>query len=141
MESFAQGNCRVWITAHVSQLGCAYSQIQVVFPGVICENPIGPVFRAFCFRFPAQAPQHARVTFQSGRDILSAPGFWNWDASLFKDFFLTEAVRLQFRAEFFDALNQVRFNPPYMDVSSPFFAQIQSAQPPRIIQLGLRLQF
>jgi len=26
-------------------------------------------------------------------------------------------------------------------VSSPFFGQIQSAQPPRIIQLGLRLQF
>jgi TonB-dependent receptor-like protein len=77
----------------------------------------------------------------SGRDLISAPGFWNWDISLFKDFKFSERARLQFRAEFFNALNQTRFNPPQMDVSSPFFGQIQDAQPPRIIQLGLRLQF
>ena len=77
----------------------------------------------------------------SGRDLISAPGFWNWDVSLFKNFHFSEHIALQFRAEFFDALNQVRFNPPNMDVSSPFFGQIQSAQSPRIIQLGLRLQF
>jgi len=77
----------------------------------------------------------------SGRDIISSPGFWNWDVSLFKNFNFTERTTLQFRAEFFDALNQTRFNPPNLDVSSPFFGQIQSAQAPRIIQLGLRLQF
>ncbi len=77
----------------------------------------------------------------SGRDLISGPGFWNWDISVFKKFPLTESKQLQFRGEFFNAFNQVRFNPPNMDVSSPFFGQIQSAQPPRIIQLGLRLQF
>lgn len=84
----------------------------------------------------------APLTFgTSGRDIISAPGFWNWDMSLFKTFRFTEAAHLQFRAEFFNAFNNVRFNPPNMDSSSPFFGQIQSAQPPRIIQLGLRFQF
>ena len=77
----------------------------------------------------------------SGRDLISGPGFWNWDVSLFKIFRFTETKQLQFRAEFFNAFNQVRFNPPNMDVSSPFFAQLQGAQPPRIIQLGLRVQF
>lgn len=77
----------------------------------------------------------------SGRDLISAPGFWNWDVSLFKSIHLTEAKTLQFRAEFFDALNQVRFNPPQMDTGSAFFGQIQEAQAPRIIQLGLRFQF
>lgn len=77
----------------------------------------------------------------SGRDLISGPGFWNWDMSLFKVFRLTEAMNLQFRAEFFNAFNQLRFNPPNMDVSSPFFGQIQSAQPPRIVQLSLRLVF
>jgi hypothetical protein len=77
----------------------------------------------------------------SGRDLISAPGYWNTDLSLFKVFFLTERIQLQFRAEFFDSLNQVRFNPPNLDASSPFFGQIQSAQSPRILQLGLRLQF
>ncbi len=77
----------------------------------------------------------------SGRDIIESPGFWNTDASLFKNFRFTETMTLQFRAEFFDLFNQTRFNPPNLDSSSPFFGQIQSAQPPRIIQLGLRLQF
>ncbi|MFN7918864.1 MAG: TonB-dependent receptor [Bryobacteraceae bacterium] len=77
----------------------------------------------------------------SGRDILSAPGFWNWDISAFKSFEITESAKVQFRAEFFNAFNNVRFNPPNMDSSSPFFGQIQSAQPPRIIQMSLRFQF
>lgn len=77
----------------------------------------------------------------SGRDIISAPGFANWDMSLFKNFFFGERTNLQFRAEFFNALNHPRFDPPNMDSSSPFFGMIQAAEPPRIIQLGLRLQF
>ena len=31
--------------------------------------------------------------------------------------------------------------PPNLDSSSPFFGQIQGAQPPRILQFSLRLQF
>jgi hypothetical protein len=77
----------------------------------------------------------------SGRDILSAPGFANWDMSLFKNFYFRESTTLQFRAEFFNALNHPRFDPPVMDAASPFFGMIQTAEPPRIIQLGLRLQF
>ena len=77
----------------------------------------------------------------SGRDIIASPAFWNTDAALFKNFYFTESVTLQFRAEFFDLFNETRFNPPNLDSSSPFFGQIQSAQAPRIIQLGLRLQF
>ncbi len=68
-------------------------------------------------------------------------GFWNWDISAFKSFEITESAKVQFRAEFFNAFNNVRFNPPNMDSSSPFFGQIQSAQPPRIIQMSLRFLF
>lgn len=77
----------------------------------------------------------------SGRDIISSPGFANWDASLFKNFNFTERTFVQFRAEFFNTLNHPRFDPPNLNAASPFFGQIQSAEPPRIIQLGLRLQF
>jgi hypothetical protein len=77
----------------------------------------------------------------SGRNIIRGPGFQNWDLSLFKNFPIRERTSLQLRGEFFNSLNHPRFNPPNMDVSSAFFGQIQSAQPPRIIQLGLRLQF
>lgn len=77
----------------------------------------------------------------SGRNIIRGPGYANWDMSLFKNFALQERTSLQFRAEFFNSLNHPRFNPPNMDSSSAFFGQIQAAQPPRIIQLGSRLQF
>lgn len=77
----------------------------------------------------------------SGRNLIRGPGYQNWDISLFKNFSIREGMNLQFRSEFFNAMNHVRFNPPNMDIASPFFGQIQAAQPPRIIQLGLRLQF
>ncbi len=91
---------------------------------------------------PKAFSQAAPLTFgTSGRDIIASPAFFNWDISLFKTFVLHEGITLAFRAEFFDALNQVRFDPPNLDSSSPFFGQLQSAEQPRIIQLGLRLQF
>lgn len=106
------------------------------------QHDFGSTNRSLYWFNPNAFSRTAPLTFgTSGRDIISAPGFWNTDASLFKSFRFTESTTLQFRAEFFDLFNQVRFNPPNMDVSSPFFGQIQSAQPPRIIQLGLRLQF
>jgi hypothetical protein len=77
----------------------------------------------------------------SGRNLIRGPGYQNWDVSLFKNFTIREGMNLQFRSEFFNSMNHPRFNPPNMDRSSAFFGQIQSAQPPRIIQLGLRVQF
>jgi hypothetical protein len=77
----------------------------------------------------------------SGRDILASPGFVNWDISMFKTFRIRERTRLEFRAELFDAFNNVRFDPPILDSSNAFFGQILSAESPRIIQLSLRLQF
>lgn len=41
----------------------------------------------------------------SGRDIIPGPGFWNFDISVFKNFPITETMKVQCRAEFFDAFN------------------------------------
>jgi hypothetical protein len=77
----------------------------------------------------------------SGRDIITAPSWTNFDISAFKDFRLTESVKLQFRAEAFNAFNYVKFFPPDMSVVSPTFATLQSADRPRVMQLALRLAF
>ena len=77
----------------------------------------------------------------SGRDLISAPGFANVDMSVFKNFSFHERVTAQFRAEFFNVLNHPRFDPPQMDAANPNFGQITAAEAPRIIQLGLRVQF
>ena len=48
----------------------------------------------------------------AGNGILEGPGFQNVDASLFKNFRITERVKLQFRSEFFNILNTPLFNVP-----------------------------
>lgn len=66
----------------------------------------------------------------------------NWDLSLFKQFAVTEAANLQFRAEFFNAFNRPQFGTPNTSVTSPAFGVINSqANAPRQIQFGLKLLF
>ena len=77
----------------------------------------------------------------SGRDIVEAPAWWNFDISAFKNFPIKEQMYLQFRAEAFDAFNNVKFFPPDMNVVSPTFSTLQSADRPRVMQLALRFNF
>ena len=77
----------------------------------------------------------------AGRNILRGIQTKSFNLSLLKSVRFLEPKAIEFRAEFFNAFNQVRFNPPNLDSSSPFFGQIQGAQPPRILQFSLRLQF
>ncbi|HTM47889.1 MAG TPA: hypothetical protein VL285_04380 [Bryobacteraceae bacterium] len=54
----------------------------------------------------------------SGRNILRGPGLTNLDASIFRDFPLTERWKLQFRAEAFNLSNTPAFNNPGATASS-----------------------
>ncbi|MCI0626618.1 MAG: TonB-dependent receptor [Acidobacteria bacterium] len=78
----------------------------------------------------------------SARNMLFGPGFFNWDAALFKNTQLTERLRLEFRAEFFNILNHPNFGVPASNISVPAtVGRISSATDPRDIQFGLRLVF
>jgi hypothetical protein len=77
----------------------------------------------------------------SGRNIITAPAWWNTDLSAFKNFTIKEGVSIQFRAEAFNAFNNVQFNPPDMSVVSPNFARLTSALRPRVMQMALRFTF
>ena len=132
-----------YVTQHANALGIdPYSTFDLKGATITPREGFGSNNRSLYWFNPLAFTQAAPLTFgTAGRDIIASPGFMNWDISLFKTFVLHEGVNLTFRAELFDAFNQVRFDPPNLDASSPFFGQIQSAQQPRIIQLGLRLQF
>jgi hypothetical protein len=77
----------------------------------------------------------------SGRNLIQSPAWWNFDLSAFKNFHFTERVYLQLRGEAFNGLNNVQFFPPDLNVASPNFGTLQSANRPRVMQVALRVVF
>jgi len=82
-----------------------------------------------------------------GRDTFTGPGLTTLDLSLLKNTKITEKLYLQFRAEFFNALNRANFNTPNLivftsaaGVPSPTAGVITSTSTTsRQIQFGLKL--
>lgn len=77
----------------------------------------------------------------SGRNILRGLRLFNVDLAIAKYFPVTERVRIQFRAEFFNTSNTPFFGNPGTTVGTPSFGQILSAGSPRIMQFGLKVLF
>jgi len=97
-----------------------------------------------------------------GRGALEGPGFWNYDFALLRNFRWREgAIRLQFRAEFYNLFNHANLSVPYTEYLdftgslNPKFGQayyglnrtysrfgdLPLEDPSRRIQFGLRIQF
>ena len=75
------------------------------------------------------------------RRFFAAPGLNNWDIALLKDTMIKEGMNLEFRAEAFNAFNHAQFGQPDGNVGSSTFGVITTANPPRIMQLSLKLLF
>ncbi|MBI3694285.1 MAG: carboxypeptidase regulatory-like domain-containing protein, partial [Acidobacteria bacterium] len=76
-----------------------------------------------------------------GRNVVIGPGTNNWDVSLQKGFRISERIRTQFRAEFYDAPNHLSWQGVGTTLGNSNFGQITSATDPRTLQFGLRLDF
>ena len=112
-------------------------------------NPSNPdhYLRTSCFGRPSPTT----LLGNSGRNVAIGPGLVDFDFSLFKDIPLTisENSRIQFRAEFFNALNHPNFNPPSGAQAQVFnqsfnpvgtFGKLtQTSTTSRQIQFGLKL--
>jgi hypothetical protein len=77
----------------------------------------------------------------SGRNILDAPGFYDWDLNFSKHFKLNEHFQLEFRGEMYNAFNHPNFGNPSANIQASTAGQILSAATPRDIQFGLKLLF
>lgn len=113
-----------------------------IVPGVSRSRPSGvnkltEYFNTAAFRL------NALGTFgNSGRNTMNGPGLWETDAGLLKIFPITTRVNMELKGEFFNLPNRVNFNNPgatFTNTSN--FGKIQSAGPPRVIQLSGRLTF
>ena len=78
-----------------------------------------------------------------GRNTGRGPVPLNLDLSMFKAFLMpfAEGHRLEFRGEFFNAINRVNLGNPNTTLTNALFGRVTSAGDPRIIQLGLRYSF
>ena len=83
----------------------------------------------------------------AARTNLRGPGINNWDIALFKTIPLRERLKLQFRAELYNAFNHTqlsaydaaaRFDAQGRQVNTRF-GQFTAARSPRIAQLALRV--
>ncbi len=78
----------------------------------------------------------------SPRNICCGPGFALLDISIHKRFSVTEDVRLEFRADFFNIANHANFNIPERRRGNSGFGRIRGTiGTGRQTQLGLRLEF
>ncbi|HUS04694.1 MAG TPA: carboxypeptidase regulatory-like domain-containing protein [Bryobacteraceae bacterium] len=77
-----------------------------------------------------------------GRNAMRGPGFKNFDVGMFKNFNFLERLRLQYRAEFFNVLNNVNFSNPGSSFGTANFGRSTGTQnQQRSIQMGLKLYY
>ena len=78
----------------------------------------------------------------AGRNLFSGPKQSGTDLSLVKNFVISErAGKVQFRAEAFNAWNNVNFSGPEARLDNRNFGKILSAGSPRIFQFALKYLF
>ncbi|MGJ5818889.1 carboxypeptidase regulatory-like domain-containing protein [Paludibaculum fermentans] len=93
-------------------------------------------FNTAAFQTPRQ------FTFgNSPRSGLRGPFQKTVDATVSRQFRLTERFRTDLRGEFYNLLNTVNFDVPGHTLGAADFGTIQSSRPARTIQVGLRLSF
>ncbi len=77
-----------------------------------------------------------------GRNVLSGPGFFNLDLSLFRTVKMTERFSLELRAEAYSITNTPQFSDPSTTVGDANFGFITGVRGgSRSLQLGLKLSF
>ena len=116
---------------------------------LVTEGPVGSklnnYFNKSCFATPIViGADGVGTTFgNSGTGIVDGPGQANLDVAFSKTIPLNwpvEKSTIQFRAEFYNALNHPQFANPDSSFTSPAFGVISSAAVnPRVGQLALRL--
>jgi hypothetical protein len=116
-------------------------------PNVLCDpinngtraNPTRDYFIPSCLSRPSVTSPFGNA----GRNLARSNSYFNFDFALQKQFKIpiTEATRIEFRAEFFNLFNKTNFGAANSDITSASFGVISSTFPARQIQLALKFSF
>lgn len=94
------------------------------------------------FDVTAFSPEPLGQLGSARRRFFAGPGINNFDMALLKDTQLKENIKLEFRTELFNAFNHTQFGLPNGNINAgSSFGLVTSANPPRIMQLSLKLLF
>ncbi len=122
-------------------------------PDLVGNPNSGPKTVADWFNTSAFVLNQPLTFGDAGRNIVTGPGFRNYDMAILKDTHITESVNLQFRAEFFNLFNHPNFAIPRNVETAPGFGSLFQTPDvaqgtvglgsggPRLIQLALKLSF
>lgn len=136
----------VLTTGNISQRLDEFVNLSSFLPGGRCVNSQNAIVDC------ADSSAVAAAIGNFGRNIFRGPFQTNHDMSVVKTTKLTENTNLEFRAEFFNLLNHPAFQSPQaaggslgnyglVDVSSGDSSILATANRPRTIQFGLKLNF
>ncbi|PYS46406.1 MAG: hypothetical protein DMG13_30025 [Acidobacteria bacterium] len=77
----------------------------------------------------------------AGRGMFREPGLWNVDLSVSKYVPIHESLKMQIRADLFNALNHTNLSGLRTSLNDNFFGQLLNTRGARIIQVGASLSF
>jgi hypothetical protein len=86
-------------------------------------------------------PAYTLATLSPYVNDLRAAGINKWDLSAGKSVPITERIRLNLRAEFYNAWNGTQFGSPNTTVTSGSFGHVTSASNSRVVQVAARINF
>jgi hypothetical protein len=118
---------------------CSFRANQVGNPNANEPQGFEGWFNASAFASPVAGQTSAP---SEGPGAVRLPGFWRTDLGVFKNLKFTERFAGQFRFESFNVFNHL--NPiccASFTLGSASFDKIRSARDPRILQLGMKLNF
>jgi hypothetical protein len=146
--SGAPGNVGFSTTNNKDITGTPSQGARVVVTGKVQlpkgEQTFSSFFRKDVFQLPAVG-----TLGNGGKWLFTGPGINNWDLSFVKNFPIREPLKLQFRAEMYNAFNHTQFSG--VDSTARFDAngnqvnttlgQFNGARTPRQMQMALRFTF
>jgi hypothetical protein len=117
-------------------------------PDLVCnpniprgQQTVDKFFNTACYVAPESLiPGDVRYG-TAGRSTAIGPGLIGTDLSIRKNTNLSEKLKAEFRAEFFNAANHANFSTPNRNLGDGNFSKVTDTADPRIIQFGLKLLF
>ena len=111
-------------------------------PNVVAGQPLnGPKTVAEFFNTAAYSYPAYGFFGNAAEDLVRGPGIEDWDASLFKVFRISEHLSFQLHGDAFNVFNHVNFLSVDSNLGDGQFGQVTAAHDPRILQVGMKLEF